>query len=184
MTEISLNVLDIAQNCISANATLVEIELSVDTAIDALEIVISDNGHGMTPEQLKRVEDPFYTSRTTRKVGLGVPLFKMSAQMTGGSFSIDSESNKGTRVRASFGISHIDRMPLGDINSTIHALVTLNPDIDFVYCYKVNGKEFTLDTRKFREILQGVPLNSAEVSSYIREFLEQNKQEVDKGLEI
>ena len=138
----------------------------------------------MTPEQVAHVIDPFFTTRTTRKVGLGVPFYKMAAENTGGEFWIKSEPGRGTEVFASFGLSHIDRMPLGDINGTIHTLITFNTGIDFVYTYIYNGASFTLDTREFRQILEGVPLDSPDVSAYIKDYLEENKREVDGGTHI
>lgn len=181
LPEISLNILDVAQNSIRAGAALTEISVDIDTVSDRLTVVISDNGCGMTEEQVKRVTDPFFTTRTTRKIGLGIPFFKMAAENTGGSFSIESEKGKGTVVTASFGLSHIDRMPLGDMNFTVHSLVTLNCDIDFLYRYSVDGQSFTLDTREFREILGGVPFNTPEISEYIKEFLKENEAEVNNG---
>ena len=184
MTELSLNVLDVANNSVRAGASLIVIKITIDTKSDALTISIEDNGKGMTPEQVKQVEDPFFTTRTTRKVGLGVPFFKLVAEASGGSFSITSTLGKGTTVLASFGYSNIDRMPLGDISSTIHTLITFNLNIDFVYAYRVDEREFILDTREFREIIGDVPLNSKEVSSYIKEYLEENKKEVDGDLTV
>lgn len=181
LPEISLNILDVAQNSIRAGATLTEITVDIDAASDRLTVVISDNGCGMTEEQVRRVTDPFFTTRTTRKIGLGIPFFKMAAENTGGSFSIESEKGKGTVVTANFGLSHIDRMPLGDMNFTVHSLVTLNVDIDFLYKYSVNGKSFKLDTREFREILGGVPFNTPEISEYIKEYLAENEAEVNNG---
>ena len=139
MRELSLNVLDIAQNSISANASLIEIEVLEDTAKKELVIGIYDNGRGMTPEQVRNVQDPFFTTRTTRKVGMGIPLFKMAAEMTGGEFSIDSAVGKGTRVSALFRTDHVDFTPLGDIDSTVVTLVTMNTQIDFAYTLKVDG---------------------------------------------
>ena len=184
MTELSLNVLDIANNSIRANASLIEIKIQIQRDLDTLTIIIADNGCGMTEDQIKHVEDPFFTTRTTRKVGLGVPFFKMAALSTGGSFQISSTPDIGTTVVAVFGLSHIDRMPLGDMNSTIHTLITLNTQIDFLYTYDFDGKEFTLDTREFREILNDVPLNSPEVSAYIKEYLDENQNETDGGCHI
>lgn len=184
MPEISMNVLDITENSVRAGASLISISVDVDEEADRLTIVIEDNGCGMTREQVEHVEDPFYTTRTTRKVGLGIPFYKMAALSTGGEFSIESQPGKGTRVVTSFGLSHIDRMPLGDINGTIHTLITFNTNIDFVYSYSFNGKSFTLDTRQFRQILDGVPLDNPEVSRYIKEFLDENKQETDGGKQI
>lgn len=182
LPEISLNVLDIAQNSIRAEADLIEIGVYIDRKADTLTVIINDNGCGMTAEQIAHVEDPFFTTRSTRKIGLGVPFFKMSAIITGGSFEITSEVKVGTKVKAVFVLSHIDRMPLGDINSTIHTLVTYNTNIDFVYTYEFDGQSFVLDTRQMREILGGVPLDAPEVSEYIKEYLDENKKEADGGV--
>lgn len=181
MTEISLNVLDIANNSIRANANLIEIKIQIKRDLDTLKIIIADNGCGMTEEQIRQVEDPFFTTRTTRKVGLGVPFFKMAALSTGGSFQIKSNPGTGTTVTAEFGLSHIDRMPLGDMNSTMLTLITLNPQIDFLYTYDFDDKDFTLDTREFRKILGDIPLNSSEVAAYIKEYLAENQHETDGG---
>ncbi len=182
MTELSLNVLDVVNNSVRADASLIVIKITIDTKKDIMTILIEDNGKGMTPEQLQQVEDPFFTTRTTRKVGLGVPFFKLVAEASGGSFSITSTPGKGTSVLATFGYSSIDRMPLGDITSTIHTLITLNLNIDFVYSYRVDESEFILDTREFREIIGDIPFNAKEISSYIKEYLEENKKEVDGDL--
>ena len=182
MTELSLNVLDVAQNSVKAGATLIEISVLSDTAKDRLVIIIKDNGCGMTAEQVSRVTDPFYTTRTTRKVGLGVPFYKFAAESTGGSFSIHSEVGVGTTVTAEFVISHIDRMPLGDMTETMRSLITLNGNIDFLYRYKVDDREFTLDTREFREVLGGIPFDNPGVSEYIKEYLKENKEETDCGV--
>jgi len=184
MTELSLNVLDIANNSIRANANLIEIKILINRESDTLTITIADNGCGMTEEQLKKVEDPFFTTRTTRNVGLGVPFYKMAALSTGGTFSILSTPSVGTTVKTVFGLSHIDRMPLGDMNSTMHTLITLNTQIDFLYTYDLDGKCFTLDTREFREILNDVPLDSPEVSAYIKDYLKENQQETDGGYHV
>lgn len=185
MPEISLNILDIAENSIRAEATLIEITVSVFPDRDQLTVIVRDNGCGMTQEQIEQVQDPFYTTRTTRKVGLGVPFFKQSAESTGGSFQIDSEKGKGTEVRAVFTLSHIDRMPLGDISSTIHMLIVFNEKISFRYTYIYGKKSFVLDTRKMREMLgDDISFSEPEVSSFIREYLDVNKAETDGGADI
>lgn len=181
MTEISLNILDVAENSTKAGATLVTITVDADFGADQLTVTIEDNGCGMTPEQVERVTDPFFTSRTTRKVGLGVPFFKYAAESTGGSFRIDSTTGVGTTVTATFTLSHIDRMPLGDINTTIHTLVVYHPETDFLYQYHYNGRSFTLDTREFKEVLEGVPFDTPEISAYILDYLTENKLETDGG---
>ncbi len=181
MTEISLNILDVAQNSIKAGADLITIRVKADTGSDELSIMIEDNGCGMSREQLEKVTDPFFTSRTTRNVGLGVPFFKEAAELTGGSFDIESEEGKGTRVTAVFVLSSIDRMPLGDISQTIHDLIVYNTSIDFIYQYGYNDRSFTMDTREFKEILGDIPFDVPEVSSYILDFLNENKAETDGG---
>ncbi len=174
MRELSLNVLDIAQNSIAAKATLVTV--SIEESGDTLTICIGDNGCGMTDEQLKQLRDPFYTTRKTRRVGLGIPLFRMAAEMTGGSFTVDSQVGVGTTVTARFGLHHIDRMPLGDIVGTMDTLIRLNPDIDFLYRHTVDGHSFELDTRTLREVLDGVPFSEPDVMSWIDEALTEGIQ--------
>ena len=181
MPEISLNVLDVAENSTRAGASLVNITVKADFLNDQLTIIIDDNGCGMTPQQVEQVTDPFFTSRTTRKVGLGVPFFKLAAESTGGSFTIISQPNVGTKVTAVFILSHIDRMPLGDINTTIHTLVVYHPETDFVYRYQYNNRSFTLDTREFRQVLGDIPFDTPEISAYIMDYLNENKQETDGG---
>lgn len=180
MRELSLNVMDVAQNSISAGASLITIEAQEDSALDRLVIRVLDNGCGMTKEQVKRVTDPFYTTRTTRRVGLGIPLFQMEAEMTGGSLEISSEPGKGTQLTAVFVPSHIDMIPLGDLEETIHLLITCNPQIDFIYRRGLNARAFTVDTRELRGLLGNeVPLNSPEVSIWLREYLIEQKQSLE-----
>ena len=178
MTEISLNILDVAQNSVRAEASLIEISVDISSETDRLTIIIKDNGCGMSEEQVMNVIDPFFTTRTTRKVGLGIPFFKQSAEMTGGSFSIKSKLGSGTVTEAVYVLSSIDRMPLGDMTQTIHSLVTMNTHIDFLYTYSADGKSFSLDTREFREILGSGDFNAPEVSAFIRDFLKENHAEV------
>ena len=181
MQELSMNILDVAENSVRASATLVEITLDEKPQADLLSVTISDNGCGMTPEQVKNVTDPFYTTRTTRKVGLGVPFFKMAAELTGGKLEIRSEVGKGTEVKADFVRSSIDLMPLGDINETIGTLIHCNPNIDFIYTRRFEDAEMTLDTREFRRILNGIELNDPQVSKFIREFLAENTADLLAG---
>ena len=167
MRELSLNVLDIAQNSIVAGATLITLSVIEDTESDRLTLVIADNGRGMTSEQLEQVLDPFYTTRSTRKVGMGVPLFRMAAEMAGGELTIQSTIGQGTVVTATFGLTHIDRMPLGDMAGTVSTLIRLNPHLDFVYRHKVDDRSFELDTRALREVLDDVPLSEPDVMEWI-----------------
>ena len=181
MQELSMNILDVAENSVRAGATLVEITLDEKPQADLLSVTISDNGCGMTPEQVKNVTDPFYTTRTTRKVGLGVPFFKMAAELTGGKLEIQSEVGKGTKVKADFVRSSVDLMPIGDINETIGTLIHCNPNIDFVYKRLYNESQITLDTREFRLILAGIELNDPKIYTFIREFLAENTADLLSG---
>lgn len=184
MRELALNVMDVAQNSISAGATLITLTVEEESAADRLSITLEDNGCGMTEEQVRSVVDPFYTTRTTRKVGLGVPLFKMEAEMTGGGLRIDSEPGKGTTVTAEFVPSHVDFIPLGDINETILLLITCNTDRDFVFHHRIDDREFTLDTRELRGILgEEVDLNVPDVVAWMRDFLKEQTESI-KGEKI
>ena len=178
MQELSLNVLDIAQNSVVAKATLIRIGVEEDTASHRMVITIADNGCGMDEETVRRVMDPFYTTRTTRKVGLGIPFYSMQAKMTGGDFSIQSKVGEGTTVTAAFVTDHIDCLPLGDINATVVSLIQCNPDIDFVYTYRRGEREFSADTRQFRQILEGVPLSDPQVVTFLREYILENTREL------
>ena len=174
MRELSLNVLDIAQNSVSAGASLIEIEVSQNTASHELMLGVYDNGRGMTKEQLEAVRDPFFTTRTTRKVGMGVPLFKMAAEMTGGNLEIESEPGVGTRLQAFFKTDHVDFVPLGDMVSTIVTLITMNLQIDFLYRCGKDEAQFVLDTRELKAILGDVPLNDPGIASWIKDYIMEN----------
>ena len=176
MRELSLNVLDIAQNSVAANASLCEIEVIESTENKELFIGIYDNGKGMSEEQVRSVIDPFFTTRTTRKVGMGIPLFKMAAEQTGGKLEIKSELGVGTEVRAYFKTDSVDFTPLGDVASTVQMLITMNTDRDFLYKHSVDGKEFVADTREIKGILGDVPLDTYEVSQWLIEFIKENTE--------
>jgi len=175
MKELSLNILDIAENSIKAKATLTEIV--IDETENTLTITVKDDGCGMSHEMLVAVTDPFCTTRTTRSVGLGIPLFKMSAEQTGGYFSIESvpdEGNKqfhGTTVIGHYNKDHIDFTPLGDIVSTIITLIQGHPDTDFLYMHKYLGKQVRLDTRDLRSVLGDIPLDSYDIIKWIESEL-------------
>lgn len=183
MEEISLHVLDIVQNSISADATLIGIEVDEQEADDTLTVRIRDNGNGMAPDLLEKVTDPFVTTRTTRKVGLGISLFVQGIRATGGDFKIESEVGKGTLLSGTYRRSHIDRQPLGDMAGTIRTLVLCNPDIDFEYVRRFNGNTFTLDTRQLRGTLGSeVPLNAPMVQAWIQEYLREGEEELYGGV--
>ncbi len=175
MKELSLNILDITENSVKAKATLVEI--SITETNEKLTLIIKDNGTGMTSEVLSAVRDPFYTTRTTRKVGMGIPLLQFAAEQTGGKLEIESHhfedhpENHGTVVTAEFYKNHIDFTPLGDVISTITTLIQGHPDVDFLYTHTGAGISVELDTRVLREVLEGVPLDTYEVLLWIKENL-------------
>ena len=178
MKEISLNILDVAENSVKAKATLTEI--LIDETDKTLTLIIRDDGTGMDEDTVKSVTDPFYTTRTTRKVGMGVPLLKLAAEQTDGSFTVESSVNKenhGTTVTAVFNKNHLDFTPLGDVVSSITTLIQGHPDTDFYFSHKKGGGEVTLDTRELREVLEGVPLNSYEVIKWIEEYLKEQYSE-------
>ena len=180
LPEISLNILDISENSVSAKATEIKIIICVNLQQHRLTVQITDNGKGMDAEEVKRVTGPFYTTRTTRKVGLGIPFFKQEAECTGGTFSISSVPGNGTRIEAVFCTDSIDCMPLGNLNETVYSLIIMHPDIDFYYQYQVNEAEFHLDTKEMREMLGSVPLNTPEVSTFLRAYLEENESDINR----
>ena len=178
MKELSLNILDIAQNSIHAEASLVKILL--DETDESLKLSIIDNGKGMSEEFLARVTDPFSTTRTTRKVGMGLPLLKLAAEQIGGYMAISSRERSthpddhGTEVVAFFYKNHIDFTPLGDVVSTIVSLVQGSPEVDFLFRHTFPDREVSLDTREIREILgDEVPLSSPDVLVWMKESLEE-----------
>ncbi|MBE6827680.1 MAG: sensor histidine kinase [Ruminococcaceae bacterium] len=183
MRELSLNILDVAQNSISAGASLITVEVTEDTELKTLSVNIIDNGSGMTSEQLEKVRDPFYTTRTTRKVGMGIPLFKMAAEQTGGCFSINSAPGKGTEVSAVFKTDSVDFTPLGDMRSTVIMLVTMNTDRDFVYRRVLDGREFVLDTREIKAVLGEVPLDNPDVTEWLKGYIDENVNNLYGGVQ-
>lgn len=181
MKELSLNILDIAENSVKAKATLTEIE--IDESDTELTITIRDDGCGMSEDTLKAVTNPFYTTRTTRSVGLGIPLLKMSAEQTGGEVNITSKkadeknSAHGTTVVARYNKNHIDFTPLGDVISTVTTLIQGHPKTDFRFCHRKDGKEVTLETKALREILEDVPLDSYDVIKWIEAYLREQYED-------
>ncbi len=175
MKELSLNILDIVENSVKAGASLTEITILEEG--NRLTLTITDNGCGMTEEILKTVTDPFYTTRTTRKVGMGLPLLILEAEMSGGSLEITSRheadfpEDHGTKVCAVFFTDHIDCVPLGDVVASITTLIQGHPDRDFLFIHNIDGKEIRLDTRELRSILEDVPLDSYEVLKWIEEYI-------------
>ena len=178
MKDLSLHILDIVQNSIRAKAKLVGIEITELPKEDHLMITITDDGYGMNAEQLRNAIDPFYTSRTTRKVGLGLSLFKQNAEMTGGLFNIESELGNGTKVTAVFGLNHLDRPVMGDLVGTLLLLICSSGETDYVFKHQTPLGEFGVDTRELKQILENVPLNNPEVWSFLKEMLQENLEQI------
>ena len=181
MKELSLNVLDIVENSTKAGASLVEITLSEDTVAQTLIIEIKDNGHGMSPELLACVTDPFTTTRTTRKVGLGLPLFKMAAEQTGGRLVIESTVGVGTTVCAVFHTDHLDFTPVGDMGETFSVLLLGHLETDFVYMRSSDEQSFTLSTMEMREMLGDVSLASPEVLQWTVQYINEQTEALRIG---
>jgi hypothetical protein len=174
MKDISLHILDIVENSVAANANKIEIRISEDKKKDLLSVEIVDNGIGMDKETRKKALDPFYTTKKVRRFGFGLSLLSEAAKAANGHFSIESKKNAGTRIKAGFQHSHIDRKPLGDMGQTIITLVIGNPEIDLVYAHKKNGQKYSLDTRKIKAQLKGAPLNSPAGIRMIKEDLKKD----------
>lgn len=176
MKELSLHILDIAENSVNAGAKKIEITVVENLNKDELTITIKDNGKGMDPEKLKNIADPFITSRTTRKVGLGIPFLKAAAEACEGGFETTSERGVGTEINVKFKHSHIDRMPLGDLKSTWLNLLIGYPKVHWVLDYSINDNTYTLDDQPIKEVLNEIPLSDPQVIRYL-------KNEITNGFE-
>jgi len=177
MEDLSLHILDIAENSTKAGATLVEIFVREDTDKDLLEIVVRDNGKGMDDATVEKVRDPFVTSRKTRRVGLGLPLLEQAAREAGGTLVITSVPDRKTEVVATFQANHIDRKPLGDMGATMISLIVGSPDVDFVYESDLDGENTRLDTREIRAVIgEGAAINEPAVLQLIRNLFGKNRQ--------
>jgi anti-sigma regulatory factor (Ser/Thr protein kinase) len=180
MIDLAAHILDIAENSVRAGARLIEINIEEDAAKDFLSIEIIDDGQGMKEEAIKKVLDPFYTTKTVRRVGLGLPLFADAAQRSGGSLHLESKEGSGTKVKATFGLSHVDRQPIGDITGTLIILIAGNSDVDFLYRHRYNDRQFEMDTRIIRKEIDDIPINHPDILKYIRGFLEEGFSEIKK----
>ncbi|MGD2014085.1 MAG: ATP-binding protein [Desulfobacterales bacterium] len=150
MRELSLHILDIAENGITAGADCIHIVVEEDRSADLLTVIISDNGHGMPAEKIDKLADPFVTSRTTRRVGLGLSLLAAATERCAGRLSVETQPDAGTKIKATFQDSHIDRAPVGDMAATFTTLIRGNPQINFVYTHIIDGDKFTVDTRELK----------------------------------
>jgi anti-sigma regulatory factor (Ser/Thr protein kinase) len=178
LRELTLHILDIANNSISAGADKISITIIENRNDDTLTIEILDNGRGMSPEMVARVTDPFVTSRTERKVGLGIPLLKFAAESCNGWFEITSELGKGTQVRVQFQLSHIDRMPLGDLADTFLTLELGTPDVNWIFRVKRDDQEFYFDDVELKNELEGIEITQPDVIRFIRSIFEDGIEEL------
>ena len=167
MRELSLHLLDIAENSISAGASRIVISVREDLVADELWLEVTDNGKGMSEEMVAKVLDPFVTTRTTRKVGLGIPLLKQAAEACNGFLEVESELGKGTRLTAKFQHSHIDRMPLGDLEDTMITLLLGTPAVNWVFNYQYNDQFFEFDDTEVKEALGDMPLSDFRVIEFL-----------------
>jgi anti-sigma regulatory factor (Ser/Thr protein kinase) len=178
--ELALHLLDIAENSVAAKAQNITISVNEDHQADRLQMSVVDDGCGMDEATVARVIDPFFTSRTTRKVGLGLPFLKQAAEACNGAMQIYSTPGKGTQIKVEFQYSHIDRMPLGDLAGTFLSLLIANPEInwDFNYVVAGSGKEFKFESLPVTHALEGVPLTEPSILTYLRESIESGVADV------
>lgn len=178
MTELALNILDIVQNSLRAGACEITIEIAESASSDRLEVSVKDNGRGIAPEILDAVDDPFTTTRTTRKIGLGLPLLKYHAELTGGKLEIITSQGKGTEVKAMFGYSHFDRQPVGDIAGVMIILISANPEIDFLYNHRTDTGEYSFSTAETKKILETAQLTDYSLLQDIKTMIRENLESI------
>jgi len=173
--------MDLAENGLNAGATLIELSVDEDRRVNCLTITIRDNGRGIPEKLVNDALSPFFTTRTTRRVGLGLSLFREASRRCEGSFELKSEEGKGTEVSASFRLNHIDLAPLGDMGTTLSCLIMGNPGVDFLYRHRVDDRTFQLDTRQVKAELEGVNINEPEVVQYIGALINESLSELSAG---
>ena len=181
MRELALHLLDLAENSIAAGARQVTVQVAEDLAADRLALSVADNGRGMAPARVERMGDPFATSRSERRVGLGVPLLKAAAEACNGDLRVSSTPGVGTRVEATFQRSHLDRMPLGDLAGTWLTLLVGHPQVHWHFEYRAGGQEFMFDDTELKRELPGVPLTDPAVLQFLRPLMEQGVARVRRA---
>jgi len=174
MKDLSLHILDVLQNSVSAGATLVKLEINEIPNHDLYHIKFTDNGKGMEEEMIRKATDPFFTTRTTRRVGLGIPLLKQNAERTGGNLIIHSTLGIGTEVEAVFSYNHIDRLPTGDIAGTLALTASSYAAIDFIYTHNTPEGTFVFDTKEIKETLQDVPISNPQIIAFMKDLIREN----------
>ena len=173
-----MHILDITENSTRAGAHRIDMNLEENHEADLLTLEISDDGAGMDPETLSKALDPFYTTKKVRRVGLGLPMLAQAAERTGGGLTLTSEPGRGTRLKVTFGLSHLDRQPLGDLPGVITTLLAGNPDIEFNYHHRCGDRVFALKTEDLKRELEDVPINHIEVLKYIRQYVKDGLQDI------
>ncbi len=174
-----MHIMDITQNSVRANASKVIITVNENIQGNVLQFSVEDNGCGMSEDMVKKVRDPFVTSRTTRKVGLGIPMLEQTALQCNGALTIESTPGKGTKIEATMDYDNIDRPPMGDMINTVHLLIIMNPTVDFKYIHYVNERNFELDTEEIRaELGEDVPINTQEVIVWLKEAISEGINEL------
>lgn len=174
MRELSLHIIDILQNSVRAGATEVKLSVFADEKADRLTVMVEDNGSGMTEEIAEKATDPFFTTRGTRRMGLGLPMFKQNAERCGGGITIRSKEGVGTTVTADFALSHIDRPPVGDLAGSIVLTATSYPDIRFVFRFSHNGSDYIFDTDEAKKALGGVSIQEPVIVKTLIEMIRAN----------
>ncbi len=182
MRDISMHILDIVGNSVRAKATQVKVTIEESLDNDFFKVIIKDNGIGMDSKTIERSMDPFFTSRTTRRVGLGIPLLQQNTELTGGNLSIESAPGEGTTITALFVRSHIDRPPIGDMSETMSLLMTGNPNVNMVYQHSIDEESYQISSQDISEALGNVKITEPFVLKYIREMINENLMEL--GVEI
>jgi len=173
MEDLSLHILDVVENSIKAKAGRIEIRLRDDAAGDQITLEIADDGAGMDADTLNKALDPFFSTKETRRIGLGLPLLAETARAANGDFSIESLPGKGTKVTATFQASHIDMKPLGDIALTVVTLIMGHPEVDILYSHRIDQTHYSLDTREIKAQLNGISIASPEVIRFIRDHIKE-----------
>ena len=182
MKDLSMHIMDIFQNSVNAQASIISLDIVEDTVKNLLTLEFTDNGKGMTKEMAKQVTDPYFTTRTTRNVGLGLPLLKQNCERTGGTFTVKSTLGKGTTITAQFVLNHLDRPVAGDIPGAVVLTATANPEISFFYTHIKDHQQYSFSTQEVQAVLGDVPMNAPAVYSYLVEMINENLNDIGVSL--
>lgn len=180
MKDLSLHILDIIENSVRAGAKKIDILIEQDTKKDVLKICIKDNGKGMGKKSVKNAADPFFTTKESKKIGLGIPLLKQAAETANGTFSIEAKKNKGTKIKAGFQYSHIDRKPVGDIAETFVSAVLMAPETEFVFRYKKDSSDLVLKTKELKKQIGVKALTNTYILKELKDLLNNKLKELQE----